>query len=62
MAAVRTTGEVLRNRLAIAALMVILRDLPDADLLDHRDRLQAAQPGDHGPADGVLRARGHRPS
>ena len=37
-------------------------DLPGADLLDHLDGVQAAQPGDDGAADGVLHSRRSRPS
>ena len=46
----------VRNRLAIAAVLVVDADLPRADLLDRLDRLQAARRRDLGAADGVLRS------
>ena len=58
----RHARRIALNRLAIVAVLVITADLPGADLLDHLDRLQAAQPGDHGAADGVVHSRRSRPS
>ena len=55
MAAVRTPrASAAATALAIVAVLVDHADLPGADLLDRLDRVQAAQPGDDGAADGVL--------